>query len=255
MARPIPSFNPDYLTSTAEMWILLIEDERDLAESLQTGLEEMGYTVDVVSDGIRGEIQALTNTYDVLIVDWMLPRQDGISLIKRIRAQGVTTPVLVLTALTDVEDRVKGLDAGADDYLTKPFSFEELFARLRALIRRSQSAGTDPYAVIQAGPLRVTPERRSAMMGNNRVELRHKEYALLELLARRAGTVVTRTVIAERVWGSAVGTSDDVINMTVSSLRKKLTEVPGIPPEESISIETIRGVGYRLSLTSSTTTT
>lgn len=228
------------------MWLLLVEDEADLSDSLKTGLEEVGYTVDVAFDGVEGEILAKANKYDVIIVDWILPRQDGLTLIQRLRASNVATPVLILTALTEIESRVRGLDAGADDYLTKPFSFEELFARLRALIRRSKPFEGEQAPHIQIGSLQINLEQHTAYVAHSELDLRLKEYALLVLLARRAGTVVTRTIIAERVWGSALGTSDDVINMTVSSLRRKLTEANRSAMNGIINIETVRGVGYRL---------
>ncbi len=220
------------------MWLLLVEDDRDLADSLQTGLEEEGYRVDVSFDGLDAEARALANDYDALVVDWMLPGQDGRALVRRLREAGSAVAVLMLTAMADVDYRIRGLDAGADDYLTKPFVFAELYARLRALQRRRQQAAPP---VVEVGALRIEPGRHRAEVGGKALGLRAKEYALLAVLAARHGGVVTRTVLAEQVWGSTAGVSDDVINMTVSSLRHKLNEV-GSP----IEIRTLRGVGYTL---------
>lgn len=226
----------------AAMHVLLVEDEEDLARGLEIGLEEAGYTIDVAFDGVEGEARALSTTYDLLIVDWMLPRQDGITLIQRLRENQIHCPILMLTALADVEDRVNGLDAGADDYLTKPFSFDELFARMRALIRRDRRQQR-PSMRLKAGPLVVDRRGRKVYWSQNELDVRPKEYELLELLLRRANEALTRTVIAESVWGSTFVT-DDTINTTVSSVRKKLRDVNS--KEVGIEIETLRGVGYRL---------
>lgn len=224
------------------MQLLLVEDQESLARGLEIGLEEAGYTVDIAHDGVEGEMRALSTTYDVLIVDWMLPRQDGITLIERVRDAGLHCPILMLTALADVEDRVKGLDAGADDYLTKPFSFDELFARLRALQRREQRLGRSAQR-LESGPLTIDRRSRRAFWKQEDLKLRPKEYELLELLLRRANEVITRTVIAESVWGSTFVT-DDTINTTVSNVRKTLRTVDSAAV--GIKIETLRGVGYRL---------
>jgi DNA-binding response OmpR family regulator len=224
------------------MHLLLVEDKEPLVRGLEIGLEEAGYTVDVAYDGVEGEARALSTTYDVLIVDWMMPRQDGLTMIRRVREAGVYCPILMLTALTDVEDRVKGLDAGADDYLTKPFSFDELFARLRALQRRDHRQQR-PSMRLDAGPLVVDRRARKAFWTQDELSLRPKEYDLLELFLRRANEAITRTVIAESVWGSTFVT-DDTINTTVSGLRKKLQEIDC--ETAGISLQTLRGIGYRL---------
>lgn len=224
------------------MHLLLVEDEEPLVRGLEIGLEEAGYTVDVAYDGVEGEARALSTTYDVLIVDWMMPRQDGLTMIRRVREAGVYCPILMLTALTDVEDRVKGLDAGADDYLTKPFAFDELFARLRALQRRDHRQQR-PSMRLEAGPLVVDRRARTAFWTQDELRLRPKEYDLLELFLRRANEAITRTVIAESVWGSTVVT-DDTINTTVSGLRKKLQAIDC--ETAGISLQTLRGIGYRL---------
>ena len=228
------------------MWLLLVEDEKRLAGLIRRGLEEEGYTVDVAFDGEEGEILALTNAYDALIVDWRLPRQDGRQLVERLREEGKNYPILMLTALGDIEHKVTGLDAGADDYLSKPFAFEELFARLRALIRRAPHLHRD--YVLERGPLRMNTVRREATLGGTDLMLRAKEFALLALLAQNTGAVLSRTIIAERVWGTAWVT-DNVIGVTVSGLRQKLQEAQAASDTrttEAVAIETIRGIGYRL---------
>ncbi len=231
------------------MHLLLVEDEENLVRGLEIGLEEAGYTVDVAYDGVEGEARALSSTYDLLMVDWMMPRQDGVTMIRRVREAGVQCPILMLTALTNVEDRVKGLDAGADDYLTKPFSFDELFARLRALRRRDQRQQR-PSMRLEAGPLVVDRRARKAFWREDALNLRPKEYDLLELLLRRANEALTRTVIAETVWGSAFVT-DDTINTTISGLRRKLSETD--LDAVGIKLQTLRGIGYRLTTEESVT--
>ncbi len=227
--------------------VLIVEDEASLSDPLTRGLTEEGYVVAVAADGRTGLMKALAENYDVLIVDWRLPGMDGKTIVERLRAGRSTIPVLMLTAMRDIDHRVSGLDAGADDYLTKPFSFEELLARLRALLRRGTGMddGTEANAaLVEAGPLRLDVPRRKAWLGIGEVELRSKEYRLLELLARRAGTVVSRTVIAERVWGSPFEVTDNAIDVTVSNLRHRLDAAAD--GGASVTIETVRGVGYRL---------
>ena len=216
-----------------------------LATSLKAGLEEEGYIVDVAHDGPEGEAMALAHAYDALIIDWRLPQRDGKTVVERVRAAGQKTPILMLTALADVEHRVAGLDAGADDYLPKPFKFEELLARLRALLRRPPLAlQTD---VLALGPLQLDARRREVMLDDIRLDLRPKEYALLEDFLRHPDEVVSRTVLAERVWGDAYYVTDNVIDVTISGLRQKLADAQPTPSDHpTLRIETIRGVGYRL---------
>lgn len=235
------------------MWLLLIEDEEDLCRSLKHGLEEEGYTVDLAHDGEHGVLLAITNAYDLLIVDWRLPRRDGMTVVKQLRAHGKTMPILMLTALGDVEHRVAGLDAGADDYLAKPFSFDELLARLRSLLRRVSRTLQD--TAIRVGNVQIHTGRRQVTVMDQVVWLRPKEYALLEVLMRRPEHVLSRSVIAERVWGTAFYTSDHVLDVTISTLRKKLLDAQQKKQHtiheadhRLVSIETIRGVGYRLSV-------
>lgn len=231
--------------NTDRMWLLLIEDEQRLALSLKAGLEEEGYTVDVAVDGFEGEEMALVNAYDILIVDWRLPGKDGRAVVEHLRSVGRTYPVLMLTALSDVDHRVAGLDAGADDYLPKPFKFEELLARLRALLRRPPLDQSEP--ILRVGELAIDTKRRVATVAEAPVELRPKEYALLEDLARRPGEVVSRSVLAERVWGQAFLVTDNVIDVTVSGLRQSLADAQKrLAGGDMVSISTVRGVGYRL---------
>lgn len=223
------------------MRLLLVEDDPDLAEVLTIALVEAGYQVDRAADGVEGERYGLAHPYDVMVIDWMLPRQDGVALIRQLREAHIDTPILMLTALAESEDMVTGLDAGADDYLTKPFSFSVLFARLRALMRRNGETSR-PGFELQVGPLTIERRGRAAYWDGTEIDLRPKEFLLLELLARRANETVTRTVLAESVWGSTF-VSDDTINTTVSGLRNTLK---ALGTEPALTIETRRGVGYRL---------
>ena len=230
--------------------LLFIEDEADVAGPIKRGLEEEGYRVDWTKNGEEGLTEALAGSYDVLIVDWRLPGMDGRTLVERLRSEGNPTPVLMLTALQDVDHRVAGLDAGADDYMTKPFSFEELLARLRALTRRADRESSSPdtqQTHLQAGALTMDTARRTVRYGPSSLDLRPKAFRLLELLLRQKGTVVTRTTIAERVWGSPYDVTANAIDVTVSSLRRALQNADFTGESLSpVTIETERGVGYRL---------
>jgi two-component system OmpR family response regulator len=245
--------SPDVLAKPASATacrLLLVEDEAVIAEPVRRGLEEEGYVVTVEGDGQRGLAEALGGEYDAVIVDWRLPRLDGRALVTRLRAGGVDAPVLMLTALGEVEYRIAGLDAGADDYLTKPFSFEELLARLRSLLRRARTT-TDAAPGLQPLHLRLGRLHLDAARRRVRVEgaedgdlgLRDKEYRLLEVLLRHGGEVVSRTRIAERVWGSPFDVTDNAIDITASGLRQRLGEAGWT----GVRFETVRGVGYRLS--------
>jgi two-component system OmpR family response regulator len=232
--------------------ILFVEDEADVAGPIKRGLEEEGYRVSWTTEGEEGLAEALAGSYDVLIVDWRLPGLDGRTLIERLRREGTATPVLMLTALQDVDHRVAGLDAGADDYLTKPFSFEELLARLRALTRRAEQEAASPDTQkthLQAGALTMDTARRTVRYGPTALDLRPKAFRLLELLLRQQGTVVTRTTIAERVWGSPYDVTANAIDVTVSSLRQALqgADLAGASLSR-VTIKTERGVGYRLTV-------
>ncbi|MFW5973326.1 MAG: response regulator transcription factor [Bacteroidota bacterium] len=228
------------------MNVLVVEDNRDLADTLRIGLEEVGYRVTVSHNGIEGEVLAQNGSFDLLLVDWMLPGRDGPSLVCDLREAGVKTPILMLTARAEHADQVEGLDAGADDYLTKPFSFDVLVARLRALARRG-AFGNDRRAelIVEAGRLRMDIRNRTAHIAGRELVLREKEFKLLVLLAENAGRAVTRTTIAERVWAN-VFITDDVLNTTIASLRKAVRQTGLSAEEGGVEIETMRGVGYRL---------
>ena len=227
------------------MWLLLVEDEKRLADSLKAGLQEEGFKVDVAPDGDQGEEMALSNAYDLLIIDWRLPGQDGLAVVERVREEGRSLPILMLTALSDVEHRVQGLEAGADDYLPKPFKFEELLARVRALLRRPPLLAQQD--VLSMGPVELDARKRQATYEGSPLDLRPKEFALLEDMLRHPQEVISRTILAERVWGDAFYVSDNVIDVTISGLRQKLADAARPGADGAVlKIETIRGVGYRL---------
>ncbi|MFA5159514.1 MAG: two-component system response regulator RppA [Candidatus Omnitrophota bacterium] len=221
------------------MRILIVEDEKKMASFLERGLKEEHYVVDVAYDGEKGWKYAMTNDYDVLILDWMLPKMSGVELCHKFRKEGKITPVLVLTAKDSVEDKIKGLDQGADDYLTKPFSFEELLARIRALLRRPPHATNK--TVLQCANLKLDLIKRESWAGEQEIPLSQKEFALLEFLMRHAGEVVSRTAIAEHVWDLHFDPMSNTIDVYINFLRKKIGETPS-----QSRIETIRGTGYRL---------
>ncbi|NGP90137.1 response regulator transcription factor [Fodinibius halophilus] len=231
------------------MWILLVEDEKQLASSVQRGLEEEGHVVEVMHDGEQAELQGLVNDYDVVILDWRLPNRDGKQILEHWRAEDRTFPVLMLTALSDLDHKVSGLDAGADDYMSKPFSFEELLARIRALGRRSSEMTNTE--TVSAGPIELDARKHWVKVCGIKRSLRPKEFILLELLLKEPETVFSKTQIAERVWGSPYYVSDNTIEATISTLRQKLSESFEECKEMSFEqspkvIETIRGAGYRL---------
>jgi DNA-binding response OmpR family regulator len=220
------------------MRVLLIEDDRKAARLLSKGLQEEGFVVDVAATGEGGEEQAALNEYDLVILDWLLPGRDGLTVCRALRASGNSTPIIMLTARDSVADRVSGLGTGADDYLTKPFAFDELLARIRALLRRSRSAQP---AVLRVVDLTLDPVTRRVARGSLAISLTPKEYAILEALMRSVGQVVTRTRLAERVWDEASEVLDNLVDVHVSHLRKKIDRETSVP-----LIHTIRGVGYRL---------
>jgi two-component system, OmpR family, response regulator len=220
------------------MRVLVVEDEARMARLLKRGLEEEGHAVDVAVDGPEGLWLATENSYAAIVLDVMLPGFDGFELCRRLRSDGVWTPVLMLTARDAVSDRVHGLDAGADDYLVKPFSLIELGARLRALARRDDRARP---AVLTHGELKLDPAAKRAWRGGAELHLSPKEFVLLELFMRHPGTVLTRSQILEAGWDFAYDGTSNVVDQYVTYLRKKIDT-----PFGRHDIETVRGMGYRL---------
>jgi DNA-binding response OmpR family regulator len=220
------------------MRLLVVEDYLPLQRALVKGLREAGFAVDVTGDGEEGLWYATTNDYDVVVLDLMLPKVDGLTILSRLRAAGRTTHVLILTAKDTVPDRVRGLDLGADDYLVKPFAFEELLARVRALARRAY-ATKNPS--LEVGDLRIETPAQRVWRGKEEVHLTPREYALLEYLAMRAGEVVSRSDIWEHVYEFNSEADSNVVDVYIGYLRKKM-ERPGKPA----LIQTLRGRGYML---------
>lgn len=222
-----------------DMRVLLVEDDRKIASFISKGLKEAGFAVDHAADGEDGLHLALNEPYDAAIIDIMLPKLDGLSLIEALRAQKVNTPVIILSAKRTVDDRIKGLQTGSDDYLTKPFSFSELLARVHALIRRSTRT-TEPTR-LHAGDLCVDFLTRETTREGKKIDLQPREFALLEYLMRNTGKVVSRTMILEHVWDYSFDPQTDVVNVLVCRLRDKVDR-----DFEHKMIHTIRGVGYVL---------
>jgi two-component system copper resistance phosphate regulon response regulator CusR len=220
------------------MRILIIEDERKTAAFLNKGLSESGFVVDTEENGEQGLLLALSKGYDLIILDVMLPGRDGWSILSTLRQSGNRMPVLFLTARDAVQDRVKGLELGADDYLIKPFAFSELLARVRLLLRR---APTRQSEALQIADLEIAFPRQKATRSGNRLDLTAKEFALLSLLARRTGEVLSRTLIAEQVWDINFDSDTNIIDVAIRRLRSKVDD-----PFEKKLIHTVRGVGYVL---------
>ena len=220
------------------MRVLVIEDEPGVASFLKKGLREASYAVDLADNGVDGLHLASTENYDAIVLDLMLPGKDGFTLLRELRGKGSTTPVICLTARDAVTDRIKGLDLGADDYLSKPFSFSELLARIRALLRRGQALSGNPIVV---GDLTIDVLARDVTRGGKRIDLSPNEYALLEYLSRNAGQVLTRTMILEHVWDMNQDPMTNVVDVHINRLRKKVDS-----GHETPLIHTIRGVGYVL---------
>jgi two-component system OmpR family response regulator len=223
----------------AYMKMLVIEDDREAASYIGKGLGESGYVVDYAAEGRDGLFMATDGSYDLLIVDRMLPGMDGLALISALRAAAVNTPVLILSALGAVDDRVKGLRAGGDDYLVKPFAFAELLARIEALLRRG--GGGQPTTRLSVGDLEMDLLARKVRRGDHDIELLPREFRLLEFLMRRAGQVVTRTMLLENVWDYHFDPQTNVIDVHMSRLRQKIDK--GF---ERPLLHTVRGAGYRL---------
>jgi len=218
------------------MRILVVEDEKKVAGFIKKGLEEETYAVDVAGDGEEGFYLGKENQYDLIILDWMLPEMDGLEILQKLRQKGVDTPILLLTAKDSVDDKVSGLNKGADDYLTKPFAFSELLARVRVLLRRGQK---ETKTILTLGDLTLDLVSHKVKRGDEDIELTSKEYSLLEYFMRNPGKVLTRTMIAEHVWDYNFDTFTNVIDVYINHLRKKI--------DKNFSkklLHTMRGVGY-----------
>jgi len=221
------------------MYVLFVEDERRLSQLVRRVLVEEGHTVDAAFDGEEGLAMGLEGTHDVIVLDIMLPEKDGIEVCKSLRRKKIDTPVLLLTALDGVDDRVRGLDAGADDYLPKPFAFQELLARLRALSRRRVQ--TSDALEMTVDDLSLDVRRRRAQRAGTPIELSPKEFSLLEFLMRNQGRVVTRTQILDHLWGYDFATDSNLVDVYVAYLRRKIDK-----GHDHKLIRTVRGVGYAL---------
>ena len=220
------------------MRILVVEDERKIAQFIKRGLKEEGYAVDVASDGEEGHFLATTNDYDVVILDLMLPKIEGIILCKRLREEKIPSSIIILTAKDDVQNKIQGLDAGADDYLTKPFAFEELLARIRAALRKNDQSLTTK---LQVADLTMDLLTHRVMRGNKEIILTNKEYTLLEYLMRHTASIIPRAVISEHVWDINFDTDTNVIDVYINYLRRKIDS-----GYKKKLIHTIRGRGYTL---------
>ncbi|ORJ61269.1 response regulator transcription factor [Geothermobacter hydrogeniphilus] len=218
--------------------ILVVEDEKKVASFIKRGLEEENFSVDVAGDGEEGLTLAQSNRYDLILMDLMLPKMDGLSVVRELRTREITTPVLCLTAKDTVEDIVSGLDSGSDDYLTKPFAFAELLARVRALLRRGSQ---DRGAELTFADLRLDPVTHKVWRSEKEIDLTAKEYALLEYFMRNPEQVLTRTMIAEHVWDYTFDSFTNIIDVYVNYLRKKVDR-----DFQQKLIHTVRGIGYVL---------
>ena len=224
------------------MRILVIEDDAGVASFIIGGLKEAGHTVDHSTDGKDGLFLATTGDYDALIVDRMLPNVDGLTILRTLRASDIATPALVLSALGDVDDKVKGLRAGADDYIGKPFAFAELLARLEAITRRPSREGSDEITEMQVANLHINLLSREVRRGSHVINLQPREFRLLEYLMRNRDQVVTRTMLLENVWDYHFDPQTNVIDVHISRLRRKIDK-----DFEPTLIHTVRGAGYKLS--------
>jgi DNA-binding response OmpR family regulator len=219
------------------MHILFVEDEAKIANFVQAGLKEQGFVVDYCDNGDEGYTRALDNEYDVIVLDIMVPGKDGLSILKNLRRKGQNVPVILLTARNELDDRIEGLNLGADDYLAKPFFVEELVARIHAVVRRT--AG-DRQNLVCVGPIKLDRITREVTCNQHIVELTTREFNLLEYLMRSPGRVFTRTQILEHIWGYDFNPNTNVVDVCVQRIRKKIDSIGG-----EGWIESIRGVGYR----------
>ncbi|MCB1065452.1 MAG: response regulator transcription factor [Verrucomicrobiae bacterium] len=220
------------------MRILVVEDQPQIAGFIRSGLEENGFVVETCRTGEAGFEMATTESFDAMILDIMLPGRDGLSILRSLRERRVTLPIMLLTARNELNERVEGLNLGADDYLTKPFFVEELVARLQALLRRSSGIALN---ILQNGDLSLDLIKREAKRGDREIELSQREFALLEYLMRSPGRVYSRSQICEHVWNTHFDTGTNMVDVAVTRLRKKIEETG-----ESKLIDTVRGVGYRM---------
>ena len=220
------------------MKILVVEDEKQIADFVKKGLNEQGFLVELCDHGDEAMERILKSPYDAIVLDIMLPGRDGLSILRQFRKKGHSTPVILLTARSELDERIEGLNTGADDYLTKPFFVEELIARLHAVIRRSSD---EQMSLLQAGDISVNVLTREVKRGGTPVKLTSREFSLLEYLMRSPGRVYTRTQILEHVWGYDFDPSTNLVDVHIQRLRKKVS-----PDKENPVIETIRGVGYRV---------
>jgi len=225
------------------MRVMLVEDDQSVSDYLVKGLKEQGYSVDHVADGGEGLLLASTENYDVMIIDRMLPSVDGLTIVKSVRAAGKTTPILILSALGDVDDRVEGLNAGADDYLSKPFAFSELLARINAQMRHSTASASN-VTELRVANLRLDLLTHTATRADRVIELQPREFSMLEYLMRNAGQVVTRTMLLEHVWDYQFDPQTNVIDVLVSRLRGKIDNDFSQP-----LLHTVRGAGYMINET------
>jgi two-component system OmpR family response regulator len=223
------------------MKLLLVEDDQPTADYVRQGLRELGHACDHAPTGLDGLTAALTGSYDAIILDRNLPQLDGLSVLRALRSEGRKTPVLILSALGQVDDRVQGLRSGSDDYLTKPFSFEELVARLDAIVRRAKGAADPKSTTLTVGNLNLDLLGRTAERAGRPIDLSTKEFQILEYLMRHAGQVVTRTMLLEAVWDYGFDPGTNVIDVHISHLRAKIDQ-----PGETPLLHTVRGAGYRL---------
>ncbi len=220
------------------MRILVVEDEKKVSKFLQQGLEEEHYSVDVANDGQQGEALASAQAYDLIILDILLPRKDGLAVLLELRKKSINTPVLMLTAKGTTDDKVSGLDSGADDYLTKPFSFSELLARVRSLLRRGAA---EKSTLLKVADLQLDTVSHRAKRAEKMIELTAREYALLEYFMRNVNRVLTRTVISEHIWNYNFDTGTNVVDVYINHLRSKIDD-----GSEKKLLHTVRGVGYVL---------
>ncbi|MEH2425083.1 MAG: response regulator transcription factor [Nostoc sp.] len=219
------------------MNVLFVEDEVKIANFVRAGLKEQGFVVDYCDNGDEGYLRALDNEYDVIVLDIMVPGKDGLSILKLLRRQGRNAPVILLTARNELDDRLSGLNLGADDYIAKPFFVEELAARIHAVVRRSVSERQNLLCV---GPLKLDRITREVTCNHQAIELTSREFNLLEYLMRSPGRVFTRTQILEHVWGYDFNPNTNVVDVCIQRIRKKID-----PIDQAVWIESIRGVGYR----------